>query len=161
MPLNPVKVALAVQSGLSTVCATCTKYWEGRERGLPGDSCTAKTPCGSPLAGDDFHEYAGPMSNFSEFCFVCGDEVAALLEKRGSSRLFGVCARHKALLPTLTPVNMVRPAEQPLVRIGNGQQRTLENLLPKAKPTVFQRIMETEAEFEKLDRARGLLPEEP
>lgn len=159
MPLNVVKVAQAIQSGLSTVCATCSKYWEGRERGLPGDTCTAKSPCGSPLAGDDFHEYDGPMAAFDQFCFVCGGDVVALINKRGSLRRFGLCAKHKQIVPNLKPVNMVRPFEQALVVNGDGQVKLLDKLLPPRKPTVFERIEQTEAEFRKRDIERGLLPE--
>jgi len=166
VPLDAVKVALAVQDGLSTVCATCSRYWEGRDRGLPGDSCTARTPCGSPLMGDDFHEYAGPLSAFDSWCFICGDEPACTIGKPGSQRRFGVCARHKQMLPRLTPVAVAAPPTTappgpppaPLVNIG-GELRTLENLLPRRKPTVWERIAETEAEFEKIDRERGLLGE--
>jgi hypothetical protein len=159
MPLNVVKVAQAVQGGLSTVCATCTKYWEGRDLGLPGDRCTAKSPCGSPLAGGDFHEYVGPMTSFDQFCFVCGEDVVALINKRGSVRRFGLCAKHKQMVANLKPVNMARPFEQPLVVNGDGQVRALDKLLPPRKPTVFERIEATEEEFRKRDIERGLLPE--
>lgn len=158
MPMNHVKIALAVQSGLSTVCATCQRYWEGRDGGLPGDRCTAKKACGSPLIGDDFSSYEGPMSAFDQWCFVCGDTPAAVIAKPGSSRRFGVCERHKQALPTMTPVDLKRPlGAGPLVNIGDGQTRTLEDLLPRRKMTVWERIEETEAEFAKLDRERGLL----
>ena len=144
-----------MQSGLSTVCATCSRYWEGRERNLPGDRCTARTPCGSPLAGDDFHEYSGPISSFDNWCFICGDEPACAIAKPGSKRRFGVCARHKQMLPNLRPVDVtVAPDAAPLVNIG-GEVRNLQNLLPKRKPTVWERIAETEAEFAKIDAARG------
>ena len=160
MPLNHVKVALAVQSGLSTVCATCQKYWDGRDKGLEGDRCTSTKPCGSPLVGDDFHAYEGPMTAFDQWCFICGEPPAAVIAKPGSKRRFGVCARHKAALPSMTPVNMTRkPGTDPLVHIG-GETRTLQNLLPPRKKTVWERIEETEAEFAEMNRERGLLEKE-
>lgn len=159
MSLNPAKIALAVQGGLSIVCSTCTKYWEGRDVGLPGDTCTAKTPCGSPLAGDDFHEYRGPISEFSGWCFICGDDPSCAIQHPGSARLFGVCERHKQALPNLVPVNMVLPqGGGPIVTLANGEKRTLGNLLPQTKPSIFQVIAETEAEFTRRDMERGLIP---
>ena len=138
------------------MCATCPRYWEGRDRGLPGDRCTSKTPCGSPLAGDDFHEYAGPMTSFDRWCFICGSDPACVIAKPGSSRRFGVCEKHKKMLPALKPTNMALPQEaQAIVNIGGGVERSLATLLPPRKPTVWERIAETEAEFEKRDADRG------
>lgn len=153
---HSVKVALAVQGGLSTVCATCPRYWEGRDQGLPGDRCTSRTPCGSPLAGDDFHEYAGPMTAFDQWCFICGDNPACVIAKPGSPRRFGVCEKHKHMLPTLKPTNMQLPQEaQALVNIGGGVEKSLATLIAPRKKTVWERIAETEAEFEKLDAEKG------
>lgn len=157
--MNPAKIALAVQGGLSVVCSTCTRYWEGRDRGLPGDTCTASTPCGSPLAGDDFHEYRGPMADFSAWCFICGDDPSCVMQHPGSSRLFGVCERHRLVLPSLAPVHMVLPAERrPLVKLKSGEQHTLDTLIPRTKPSIFKIIEDTEAEFTKRDIERGLVP---
>lgn len=159
MPLNPAKVALAVQSGLSTVCATCTRYWEGRDRGLPGDACTARKPCVSPLDGGDYPEYLGPLQEFTVWCFICGDNAACAVQRRGSTRLFGVCAGHRNLLPKMAPT--LNHTDSSLVVLTGGQQKTLATLLPYKKPTLWERIAETEKEFEKIDRERGLIPEEP
>lgn len=153
---HSVRVALAVQGGLSTVCATCPRYWEGRDLNLPGDRCTSRTPCGSPLAGDDFHEYAGPMTAFDQWCFICGEPPAGVIAKPGSHRRFGVCEKHKRMLPTLKPTNMQLPQEaQALVNIGGGVEKTLATLFPPRKKTVWERIAETEAEFEKIDAEKG------
>ncbi len=103
MPLNPAKVGLAVQNGLSTVCATCTRYWEGRDRGLPEPQCTASDGCGSPLRGDDFHEYVGPLSNFEHWCFVCGSASRFGVRVQGRSRMLGVCQTHVVWLGVLHP----------------------------------------------------------
>ena len=156
MSQHSVRVAIAVGSGLSVVCATCPRYWEGRDRGLPGDHCTSLTPCGSPLAGDDFHEYAGSMTAFDQWCFICGEPPVGVIAKPGSRRRFGVCEKHKRMLPTLKPTNMQLPQEaQALVNIGGGVEKTLATLFPPRKKTVWERIAETEAEFEKRDAEKG------
>ncbi len=94
MPLDPVKVAVAVSKGLSAICASCTKYWDARDRGVPGDQCLAVKGCGSPLAGDCFHEYAGPLSDLSKLCFVCGGVPKYGLRVGRLVRVIGVCEKH-------------------------------------------------------------------
>lgn len=97
MPLDPKQVALAMSSGLSFVCATCTKYWRARALGIPGQDCLAAvtaTPCAGPLAGLDYPAYEGPLAEFERFCFVCSRSAVSGLRARGSPRVFGVCERH-------------------------------------------------------------------
>ena len=77
--MDPIKVALAVQGGLSPICATCNKYWKAREQNVPDGRCLAVDGCGGPLVGDDFHEYEGPMTDFSRWCFVCGEDAHAVV----------------------------------------------------------------------------------
>jgi len=101
MPLETYKVAQAIQSGLSAVCATCLRYWEGRDKGLPEPQCTAKSDCGSPLVGDDFSEYAGPLPDFSTWCFVCAGEARYGVSLPGRKRVVGVCSKHADLLSAL------------------------------------------------------------
>lgn len=159
MPLNPAKVALAVQSGLSTVCATCPRYWEGRDRGLPGDACTARRPCASPLDGADYPEYAGPLNNdASVWCFICGDNASCIVQRRNSLKKFGLCADHRGLLRKMTPEQ--DHADTPLLIQVGGQTHTIESGTPKPKKSIFQIIEETEAEFRKRDVERGLIPPE-
>lgn len=152
MPVNPAKIALAVQGGLATVCATCQRYWEARDRGVPGDKCTSKTGCGSPLAGDDFHDYDGPIADFSQWCFICGEDPVSFLESPGSTRIFGVCERHKPLLASLSPVGL-EPPQQVVVR-DNGKRKLADELV-RVRKSVFDRIEETEREFEKERERRG------
>jgi len=109
MPLNPDLAEAAVRSGLSAVCATCTRYWEGRDQGLPEPRCTAKTKCGSPLAGDDFHEYDGPIIDFDRQCFVCASPSRYGITVRGRKRIIGVCATHAKLLSDLQPMEAPTP----------------------------------------------------
>jgi hypothetical protein len=94
MPLNLAKVGLAVQNGLSSVCATCTLYWIARDQGVPGHKCLAQDGCGSPISGDDFHEYQGPISDLSRWCFVCGSDATRGLRVGGRFRVVGVCENH-------------------------------------------------------------------
>lgn len=102
--MNPAKVGLAVQGGLSTVCATCDRYWEARDRRLPEPQCLAKDGCGSPLKGDDFHEYAGPMTNFERWCFACGADSRFGVRVHGRERIVGVCEDHVKWLSELRPM---------------------------------------------------------
>ncbi len=104
MPLDPAQIALAMADGLSAVCATCTRYWEGRARGMPGHSCTAKDGCAGPMAGGDFHEYDGPMkSALHLWCFVCGIKSRYGVRVGGSVRVFGACEEHVKMLRELQP----------------------------------------------------------
>jgi hypothetical protein len=94
MALDPIKIAVAMADGLSAVCATCTKYWEARDRDLPGHQCLSTERCGSPLAGDCFHEYEGPISDLSKLCFVCGEPSKYGLRVGQLIRTIGACAEH-------------------------------------------------------------------
>lgn len=105
MAVSPIQVAQAVRNGLSAVCATCTRYWEARDRGLPEPQCLAKNGCGSPIRGDTFSEYNGPLRDFSKWCFVCAQPAHAGIRVRGHTRLMGVCQEHTRLLQTLKPLH--------------------------------------------------------
>ena len=153
MPLNPAKVGLAVQSGVSIVCATCQRYWEGRDRNLPGSRCTSATACGSPLAGDDFHAYEGPITDFTRWCFMCGDSAKYAVRKPGSQRLFGVCDTHAKYLHEMRPVQALTPQEQQaanalLVRTAQGNERVPLQLFGQRKKTLREVIWETEQEWD-------------
>jgi hypothetical protein len=92
------RVQLAIASGVSVYCATCKHYWRGlaEER----ESCTAPGPCGSPLAGDTFSHYDGPITEAVRFCFVCGKQPSKLLKVGSKPRLIGVCEEHRLYLKT-------------------------------------------------------------
>ena len=147
MPLDPQLVEAAVRSGLSSVCATCTKYWAGREKGLPEPRCTAVTKCGSPLAGDDFHEYDGPLREFDRWCFVCAEDSKYGITVQGRKRVVGVCGKHVRLLADLKPVDAA--VLSPLLHSASGQTLRPEDVLPKPKPSLMQAIAEAEKSFEK------------
>lgn len=109
MVLDPSKIAIAVSGGLSIVCATCEKYWDARDRGVPDDRCLAVDNCGSPIAGDVFHEYRGPMTQFDQFCFVCGDRATHAVRVDNNVRVVGICNSHVELIKTLKPENKRAP----------------------------------------------------
>jgi len=96
MPITVAMMKAASASGLSAVCASCERYWEARERGIPGDRCLAPRPCGSPLSGDCFSDYRGILTAeaFQRFCFVCGGAATNRLRSSAWSRTIGVCDEH-------------------------------------------------------------------
>jgi len=98
MPIDPTKVAVAVGRGLSVVCATCEKYHRARDKGVPGDKCLSMDGCGSPIAGDTFHEYEGPMTRLDMFCFVCGARSTHAIRVKGHVRVVGCCRDHVDLV---------------------------------------------------------------
>lgn len=148
MPLDPHLVEAAVKSGLSSVCATCTKYWAGRERGLPEPRCTAVSKCGSPLAGDDFHEYEGPIREFDRYCFVCAQPSKYGIKVRDGKRLVGVCDTHVRLLADLKPVDAAVMGG-PILHSASGHSLRPEDVIPKRKPSLAQAIADAEKSFEK------------
>jgi len=146
MPLNPALAEAAVRSGLSAVCATCSRYWEGRDKGLPEPRCTAKTKCGSPLAGDDFHEYSGPITEFDRQCFVCAGQSRYGITVRGRGRVIGVCLTHAKLLSDLHPVEVVAP--EVFLRSASGAVLSPDQLQPRATRTLSAAIAEVERYYD-------------
>jgi len=131
MPIDPKKVYLATSQGLSVVCATCEKYWGGQEQGL--DRCLAVDGCGSPIAGDVFHEYRGPMTRFDTFCFVCGNRSTHAVRVDNSVRVVGVCAEHVEHVKNLKAEGKRAPS---VVLISkDGESRVDEKTLPE-KPVI-------------------------
>ncbi len=135
MPLDPTKVAMAVHGGLSIVCATCERYWGARDRGIEGDTCLSDRPCGGPLAGDTFHNYRGPMTQFDQFCFVCGDTATKVLRVKGHVRPIGCCDKHEGLVRRLKPEN--GPAVH-LVVISKDGEKSSEELSAKKEPLIMK-----------------------
>lgn len=144
MPLDPVKIAVAVSSGLSAVCATCDKYWAARERGVPGDRCLSIDNCGSPLAGDDFHEYKGPLTDLRHFCFVCGNKSKYGIVSKGKTNIVGVCESHVDFVKKYRPISkeIIRP--QLGIRTVTGE----DPLKPKPEPkSLMKAIYDVEQHF--------------
>ena len=146
MPLDPFLVEAAVKSGLSAVCSTCRKYWEGREKGLPEPRCTAVSKCGSPLAGDDFHEYDGPIREFDRWCFVCAKQSKYGIAVRDRKRVVGVCETHVRLLADLKPIDAT--VLTPILKTSSGHSLRPEDVIPKRKPSLAQAIADAEKSFE-------------
>lgn len=92
----------AMDSGLSPVCATCTKYWEGMDKGL--GACTGKA-CAGPIAGKDFPEYDGPMEQLDKYCFACTSHATMVIKPTEGTRLIGICDEHLQLIDRLRPEN--------------------------------------------------------
>ena len=136
MPLDPTKVAIVVDSGLSIICATCERYWGARDRGIPGDRCLSQVPCGGPLMGDTFHNYRGPMTQFDQFCFACGKDATKILRVKGHVRLIGCCDKHeKDIVRKLKPED--RPAVNLVVHSG-VTEKSLDELSMEKEPLVLK-----------------------
>lgn len=96
-----------IASGLSAVCAWCTRYWEGREKhGMCGVPF-----CGGPAVGRAFPKYAGPRAGqIAMICFVCGAEADLGCEFHGQG-IVGCCRKHE---PKLREI-LARPSGRPVV----------------------------------------------
>jgi hypothetical protein len=130
------QIQKALERGLALACATCARYWQGRERGLPGDECTSASPCGGPIAGSDFPLYIGPITDFSQWCFACGGYPELGIKVPGSPRIFGVCRKHLKLLDLLAPptpvtgLSVLSPSKGIIVPIsGRYTQKTLGEVI--------------------------------
>lgn len=106
MPLDPAKVGLAVQQGLSVVCATCAHFWAAQERRQ--ETCAPPGNCAGPLAGLDFPQYRGPITDFSRWCFACGVNASHAL-KLSSGKVFGICKDHLRLIHSVHAVGLPDP----------------------------------------------------
>lgn len=137
------------------MCATCKRYWEGRERGLPRPQCTSLEACGSPIAGDTFSQYDGPMSDFTGWCFMCARNSDYAVKVREERRLIGVCREHVRALNDLIAVEKPDMASLLVMHSTAGRVPLLQ-LLPKPKKGLFQVIAETEAEFAAEDARKAL-----
>lgn len=131
MPMDAAKIALAVSGGLSVVCATCEKYWGARDKGVAGDTCLATDGCGSPIAGDAFHEYRGPMTQFDKFCFVCGNQATHAVRVDALVRVIGICTAHIQLVKTLKPEG--KHAPNVVLISKDGERLVSENDPPEKR----------------------------
>lgn len=91
--------------GLSAVCAHCHKYWEARDKGVPGDACTTKMKCGSPISGDAFSDYDGPLKGgLHLWCFVCLQKADFVIRVTGRVVAVGACRVHVRYVENLRAV---------------------------------------------------------
>ena len=148
--MNEIKVALAVQGGLSPVCATCKKYWGARDRNIPEPRCLSVDNCAGPAGGDDFHEYDGPITDFSRWCFACGEESAFGIQVYTRLRTIGVCKNHVRMLAEIRPLNQdgteALDAPKYLIKSKDGAL-TIREILGPEKPSLLKAIMEVEDHF--------------
>jgi len=149
--MHPDDIVKEIAQGVSPVCATCTKYWQGREKNLPRPQCTTITSCGSPIAGDTFSQYEGIITDFTRWCFVCASESDFAVQVRDDERVVGVCKGHVRLLNELEASEVGSQAELLMLASAKGRLPLLQ-LIPKPKKSLFQAIAETEAEFQAEER---------
>lgn len=116
MPLDPTKVALAVESGLSAICALCEHFWNANDKGA--DDCGQQ--CGGPISGGTFDRYTGPVTDFSKICFRCGGPATHAVRAANSVRVLGCCREHVELVQQWKPVD--RPAVNVVVLSPNGEK---------------------------------------
>lgn len=148
--MDGVRVGLAIQRGVSIVCATCKRYWEGRARRLPEPKCTAVRPCGSPLAALTFPEYDGPMTDFAQWCFVCGGRATKGVKVREESRIIGMCDEHVQWLGKVEPVGLKLNGENLTDIIDRERGRVSQaRFFGPERKTLGQAISETEVELAK------------
>lgn len=140
----------AVSEGVSIVCATCSKFHEGRAR--MSDRCTATDGCGSPIVGDTFHEYQGPITDFLRFCFVCGRPATKGLRVKGHERIIGVCVHHVDYVVTLVPKLTSPGLRLPLAPEAGSRivvspygETVVEKLLPKEEKTLATALAQMDA----------------
>lgn len=153
--MDLVKVGQAVASGVSIVCATCKRYWEGREKQLPDPKCTVVKPCGSPFASLTFPEYDGPMTDFSRWCFVCGATATKGVKVRDEPRVIGMCDEHVKMLGRVEPVGLKLNGENVTDIIDRHLGRmSQEQFFGPPKKTLIDTMIETEMEWAEEDEKK-------
>jgi hypothetical protein len=148
--MDVVRVGLTVAKGVSVICATCRRYWEGRERDLPEPKCLVQSPCGSPLAGLAFPQYDGPITDFSRWCFVCGETAEVGVTAPGSDVVFGMCSTHVRMVGTVQPVGLNGATVREV--LSKHLRAAPEKFFGIPKKTLGQAIAEAESYFEEQDR---------
>jgi len=145
VPLDPKKVNLAMASGLSAVCATCQKYWAARDSGIPGDTCTTKLKCGSPMAGDSFTDYDGPLKgSLHLWCFVCAQRADFGIRVTGRLVVIGACKEHVRHVERFRVLGGLAPK----VEIQNARG-VVSDSTPSSKRSLTDAINEVETYYAK------------
>ena len=127
MPIDPTKVAIAVDSGVALVCAMCEHFWNAQDRGS-GDCGQV---CGGPMSGGTFDKYKGPITDFSAVCFVCGDTATHAVRATGSVRVLGCCKEHVDTVKSWKPVE--REAVNISILSPSGEKTTDEMSVPPTR----------------------------
>lgn len=97
------------------------------------------------MSGGDFHEYKGPLVNFSGFCFVCADKPKYGIRVKNSVRVLGVCEKHSQLLYQLK----VKGKTAVAVNFTGAPKEVVR------KKTLGEAMAETEAEWAAEDAKKG------
>jgi len=149
--MTPAEIALAAADGYSVVCASCRHLH--RARAIQGKAAQCGQPaCGGPLAGRDFPEYDGPITDFTRWCFVCGESSAFAAVVRGSDRALGLCKEHLRFMQHVRPVHSdgsERVIEE--VKTPDGRLVRPDQLLGKPPRSLVQEIVKAEREFAERD----------
>lgn len=89
--------------GYPFACCSCVKLHQARALGHK-DGCMALLRgenCGSPLRGNDFPLYEGPLGNPFPvgICFVCGKPSEELVrtKRKPLAKPVGVCGAHRGM----------------------------------------------------------------
>lgn len=150
--MTPAQIAIAAAEGYSVVCASCRHLHRARAArgGKPGPC--GQSDCGGPLAGRTFPKYDGPITDFTRWCFMCGEPAKFAAMAKGSERVFGLCKEH------------VRSMEEFRARGTDGSERVIEEvktpdgqiihpdqLLGKRPRSLFAEIAKAEKEFAERD----------
>ena len=152
--MDTSKVGKAMQEGVSIFCATCEKFWTGRKQGLPSPKCVVQKPCGSPLAGLAFPEYEGPITAYTQWCFVCGGRADKGLKVKSSERVIGVCEEHVEMVGNVEPIRLNGCSVEEIVSSVTGGS-TLKQFFGIPKPTLGQAIQEAETYFKEQDERKS------
>jgi hypothetical protein len=120
---------------------------------LPDGRCTSNSGCGSPLAGDTFKDYKGPIADFTRFCFMCPSESEFAIAVPNRQRLVGVCEEHAKRLHEMRPVNLALPqdamsrVERLILRTESGQEAAPFRIVGRRKKTLREIMWESEEEW--------------
>ena len=148
MPLNVLNVSVAQARGVSAVCSRCVHYHEARDAGIEGDACTRAGLCGSPLVGDCFSHYEGPITDMRSLCFVCGGPPKYGIRSGNLIRQIGVCEAHIGIVHT----HRARGRENIPVRMEGAPPPPPPAYLPRQN--LMDTIMEVEEEDGTADQIR-------
>ena len=158
--MDPKQVEAEIRRGLSIVCATCRKYWRGKDLGLGG---CGLTDCFGPIKGGSFEQYEGDLPDLTRWCFVCGRDSFYALQTEHSERRIGVCKAHLSHLHELVPKDGIVQEGQ-MFAARNGSMVRVSRLVQRPK-TLFETMVDQEkewqAEDQKIAEELGIDPDHP
>lgn len=157
--MDSKRIETEIKRGLSVVCATCRKYWRGKDLGLKG----CGEDCFGPIKGGSFPQYDGALPDLMRWCFVCGQDSFYALQMEHSERRVGVCKTHLPHLHDLVPQDGIVQEGQ-LFAARNGSMVRVSRIVQRSK-TLFETMADQEktwrAEDEKVAEELGIDPDHP